>query len=129
MWLNCPNIYKYFSAPLCLERKSILNYLLYVKVICRASLAVPCAGIWFQGIAKENLRFLFMNAGSRLAGKSHRTSQALAKERNEVLKAGLESLIHNQKLREAEAQKPNKTTSAINPDHVKVFLLLLIYLC
>ncbi|XP_051719444.1 protein moonraker isoform X3 [Ctenopharyngodon idella] len=56
-------------------------------------------------------------SGSRLAGKSHRTSQTLAKERNDVLKAGLESLIHNQKLREAEAQKPNKTTSAINPDH------------
>lgn len=67
-----------------------------------------------------------MYAGSRLAGKSHRTSQALAKERNEVLKAGLESLIHNQKLREAEAQKPNKTTSAVNQDHIKVFLLLLI---
>ncbi|KAK7156513.1 hypothetical protein R3I94_006544 [Phoxinus phoxinus] len=57
--------------------------------------------------------------GSRLAGKSHKTSQALVKERNEVLKAGLESLIHHQKLREAEAQKSNKTTSAINPDHVK----------
>ncbi|XP_056127048.1 protein moonraker isoform X2 [Rhinichthys klamathensis goyatoka] len=57
--------------------------------------------------------------GSRLAGKSHKTSQALVKERNEVLKAGLESLIHHQKLREADAQKPNKTTSAINPDHVK----------
>ncbi|XP_048017173.1 protein moonraker isoform X3 [Megalobrama amblycephala] len=57
--------------------------------------------------------------GSRLAGKSHRTSQALVKERNEVLKAGLESLIHNEKLREAEAQKPNKTTSAINQDHIK----------
>lgn len=58
-------------------------------------------------------------ASSRLAGKSHRTSQALLKERNEVLKAGLESLIHNQKLKEAEAQKTNKTTSAIGQDHVK----------
>ncbi|XP_077064409.1 protein moonraker isoform X2 [Siphateles boraxobius] len=61
-----------------------------------------------------------MPSGSRLAGKSHKISQALVKERNEVLKAGLESLIHHQKLREAEAQKPNKTTSAINPDHAKV---------
>ncbi|XP_073779877.1 protein moonraker isoform X3 [Danio rerio] len=58
-------------------------------------------------------------ASSRLAGKSHRTSQALLKERNDVLKAGLESLIHHQKLREAEAQKTNKTTSAISQDHVK----------
>ncbi|XP_043115814.1 protein moonraker isoform X2 [Puntigrus tetrazona] len=57
--------------------------------------------------------------GSRLAAKSHRTSQALVKERNEVLKAGLESLLHHQKLRAAEAQKPNKTSSAINPDLVK----------
>ncbi|XP_058655849.1 protein moonraker isoform X2 [Onychostoma macrolepis] len=57
--------------------------------------------------------------GSRLAAKSHRTSQALVKERNEVLRAGLESLLHHQKLQKAEAQKPNKTTSAINPDHVK----------
>ncbi|XP_067306690.1 protein moonraker isoform X2 [Pseudorasbora parva] len=55
--------------------------------------------------------------GSRLPGKSHKTSQALVKERSEVLKAGLESLMHHQKLSEAEAQKPNKTTSAINPDH------------
>ncbi|XP_016311150.1 protein moonraker isoform X2 [Sinocyclocheilus anshuiensis] len=57
--------------------------------------------------------------GSRLAAKSHRTSQALVKERNEVLRAGLESLLHHQKLRAAEAQKPNKTSNAINPDHVK----------
>ncbi|KAK2880992.1 hypothetical protein Q8A67_018260 [Cirrhinus molitorella] len=57
--------------------------------------------------------------GSRLAEKSHRTSQALVKERNEVLRAGLESLLHHQKLRGAEAQKPNKTTSAFNPDHAK----------
>ncbi|XP_039527158.1 protein moonraker isoform X1 [Pimephales promelas] len=57
--------------------------------------------------------------GSRLAGKSHKASQALVKESNEVLKAGLENLLHHQKLRESEAQKPNKTTSAINPDHVK----------
>uniref|UniRef100_A0A9J8C533 Si:dkey-243i1.1 n=1 Tax=Cyprinus carpio carpio TaxID=630221 RepID=A0A9J8C533_CYPCA len=57
--------------------------------------------------------------GSRLAAKSHRTSQALVKERSEVLRAGLESLLHHQKLRAAEAQKPNKTSSAINPDHVK----------
>uniref|UniRef100_A0A8C1B7Y2 Si:dkey-243i1.1 n=1 Tax=Cyprinus carpio carpio TaxID=630221 RepID=A0A8C1B7Y2_CYPCA len=56
-------------------------------------------------------------AGSRLTGKSHRTSQELVKERSEVLRAGLENLLHHQKLREAEAQKPNKTTSAINPDH------------
>jgi len=59
-----------------------------------------------------------MNAGSRLAAKSHRTSQALVKERNDVLRAGLESLLHNQKLQKPEAQKPNKP---INPDHVKVF--------
>uniref|UniRef100_A0A673JFG8 Uncharacterized protein n=1 Tax=Sinocyclocheilus rhinocerous TaxID=307959 RepID=A0A673JFG8_9TELE len=57
--------------------------------------------------------------GSRLAAKSHRTSQALVKERNEVLREGLESLLHHQKLRAAEAQKPNKTSNAINPDHVK----------
>ncbi|XP_073674053.1 protein moonraker [Garra rufa] len=57
--------------------------------------------------------------GGSLTGKSHRTSQALVKERNEVLKAGLESLLRHQKLKEAEAQKPNKTTSAINPDHAK----------
>ncbi|XP_016084772.1 protein moonraker-like isoform X2 [Sinocyclocheilus grahami] len=57
--------------------------------------------------------------GSRLAAKSHRTSQALVKERNEVLRAGLESLLHHQKLRATEAQKPNKTSNAINPDHVK----------
>jgi len=67
-----------------------------------------------------------MNAGSRLAGKSHKASQALVKERNEVLKAGLENLLHHQKLREAEAQKPNKTTSAINPDHVKVYFCFFI---
>ncbi|XP_050986058.1 protein moonraker isoform X2 [Labeo rohita] len=57
--------------------------------------------------------------GGRLAVKSHRTSQALVKERNEVLRAGLESLLHHQKLRETEAQKPNKTNSAINQDHAK----------
>ncbi len=69
-----------------------------------------------------------MNAGSRLAAKSHRTSQALVKERNEVLRAGLESLLHHQKLQKPEAQKPNKTTSAINPDHVKVFIIIIINL-
>ncbi|XP_059370280.1 protein moonraker isoform X1 [Carassius carassius] len=52
--------------------------------------------------------------GSRLATKSQRTSQALVKERNEVLRAGLESLLHHQKPRE-----PIKTSSVINPNHVK----------
>ncbi|XP_059370282.1 protein moonraker isoform X3 [Carassius carassius] len=50
--------------------------------------------------------------GSRLATKSQRTSQALVKERNEVLRAGLESLLHHQKPRE-----PIKTSSVINPNH------------
>ncbi|XP_026137761.1 protein moonraker-like isoform X2 [Carassius auratus] len=58
--------------------------------------------------------------GSRLAAKSQRTSQALVKERSEVLRAGLESLLHHQKLRAAEAQKPIKPSSVINPNHVKV---------
>ncbi|XP_052432354.1 protein moonraker isoform X1 [Carassius gibelio] len=57
--------------------------------------------------------------GSRLAAKSQRTSQALVKERSEVLRAGLESLLHHQKLRAAEAQKPIKPSSVINPNHVK----------
>ncbi|XP_051965801.1 protein moonraker [Xyrauchen texanus] len=55
--------------------------------------------------------------GSRPAGKARSTSHALVRQRSEVLKAGLESLIHNQKQREAEPQKPNKTTGAINLDH------------
>lgn len=55
-----------------------------------------------------------------MARKPHRTSQAVVKERNEVLKAGLESLIHNKQTRETEPQKPKKTISAINPVHVKV---------
>lgn len=59
-------------------------------------------------------------AGGRMAGKPHRTLQALVKERNEVLKAGLESLMHNKQKRETEPQKPKKTISAINPVHVKV---------
>ncbi|XP_057207914.1 protein moonraker [Triplophysa rosa] len=57
-------------------------------------------------------------AGGRMAGKPHRTSQALVKERNEVLKAGLESLIHNKQKREIELEKPKKTIP-INPAHVK----------
>ncbi|XP_026137763.1 protein moonraker-like isoform X4 [Carassius auratus] len=57
--------------------------------------------------------------GSRLAAKSQRTSQALVKERSEVLRAGLESLLHHQKLRAAEAQKPIKPSSVINPNHVR----------
>lgn len=64
-----------------------------------------------------------MNTGGRTAGKPHRTSQALVKERKEVLKAGLESLIHKQK-REIETQKPKKTISIINPAHVKVGMVL-----
>lgn len=55
----------------------------------------------------------------RLAGKPNRTSQALMKERNEVLKAGLESLIHHQQQRETEPVTPNKSVSTINPGHVK----------
>ncbi|KAA0702050.1 Protein moonraker [Triplophysa tibetana] len=58
-------------------------------------------------------------AGSRMAGKPHRTSQSLVKERNEVLKAGLESLMHNKQKRDTEPQKTKKTISAINPAHVK----------
>ncbi|XP_052432355.1 protein moonraker isoform X2 [Carassius gibelio] len=57
--------------------------------------------------------------GSRLAAKSQRTSQALVKERSEVLRAGLESLLHHQKLRAAEAQKPIKPSSVINPNHAR----------
>ncbi|XP_073718819.1 protein moonraker isoform X2 [Misgurnus anguillicaudatus] len=55
----------------------------------------------------------------RLAGKPHRTSQVLVNERNEVLKAGLESLIHHQQRRETEPVKPDKSVSTINPGHVK----------
>ncbi|XP_056613620.1 protein moonraker isoform X2 [Triplophysa dalaica] len=58
-------------------------------------------------------------AGSRMAGKPHRTSQLLVKERNEVLKAGLESLMHNKHKREIEPQRPKKNISAINPAYVK----------
>ncbi|TRY81435.1 hypothetical protein DNTS_008155 [Danionella cerebrum] len=57
--------------------------------------------------------------GGRVAAKSQRSSEVLVKERRDILKAGIESLMSHQKQNQ-EAQNADKATKVINQNHVEV---------
>lgn len=68
----------------------------------------------------------------RAAGRTLKTGRFMDQERKDVLKAGIQSLVHMRELREGESQSkpetnvPKSSTSSAHPDKCKVRLGLII---